>query len=101
MKTIVTPTPDTTTIAAEANALTDLAADSAQHAIRSAQSAARRGVEALRETSVHLRERALKATDSTAGYIKEDPLKSVLIAAAAGAALMALLGLLGRSRRSD
>jgi ElaB/YqjD/DUF883 family membrane-anchored ribosome-binding protein len=66
-----------------------------------AETAARRSVEAMRDTSAQIRERALKASDSTVGYIKDEPLKAMLIAAAAGAALMALLGLIGRSRRTD
>jgi ElaB/YqjD/DUF883 family membrane-anchored ribosome-binding protein len=66
-----------------------------------AETTARRGVEAMRDTSTQIRERALKASDSTAGYIKDEPLKAMLIAAAAGAALMALLGLIGRSRSTD
>jgi ElaB/YqjD/DUF883 family membrane-anchored ribosome-binding protein len=40
----------------------------------------------------------LRVGDSTALYIKDEPLKAMLIAAAAGAALMALVGLLARSR---
>jgi ElaB/YqjD/DUF883 family membrane-anchored ribosome-binding protein len=66
-----------------------------------AEITARRSVEAMRDTSAQIRERALKASDSTVGYIKDEPLKAMLIAAAAGAALMALLGLIGRSRSSD
>jgi ElaB/YqjD/DUF883 family membrane-anchored ribosome-binding protein len=66
-----------------------------------AEATARRGVEAMRDTSAQIRERALKASDNTVGYIKDEPLKAMLIAAAAGAALMALLGLIGRSRSAD
>lgn len=61
-----------------------------------AEAAARRSVEAMRETSAQLREKALQAAGSTSGRIQDDPLKAVLIAAAAGAALMALLNLLRR-----
>ena len=63
-----------------------------------AESAARRGVEAVRDTSAQLREKAIKASDSTVGYIKDEPVKSMLIAAATGAALMALVSMMGRSR---
>ena len=63
-----------------------------------AENAARRGMDAVRETSAQLRERATRVSDSTVGYIQEQPVRSMLIAAAAGAALMALLSLLGRSR---
>lgn len=63
-----------------------------------AEAAARRGMEAVRDTSQQLRERALRAQDSTVGYIKDEPIKSMLIAAATGAMLMALVSLMGRSR---
>jgi ElaB/YqjD/DUF883 family membrane-anchored ribosome-binding protein len=43
----------------------------------------------------------VRATDSTVNYIKDEPLKAMLIAAATGAALMALMALLNRSRQSD
>ena len=60
---------------------------------------AQRGVDAVRDSSQHLRERALRASDSAVGYVKDEPVKAMLIAAATGAALMALLGLMARSRR--
>ena len=41
-----------------------------------------------------MRERALRASGATTGYIRDEPLKAVLIAAAAGAALLALVQLL-------
>ena len=63
-----------------------------------AETAARRGLDAVRDTSAQVRETALKASDSTVAYIKDEPLKAMLIAAATGAALMALVSLLGHSR---
>ena len=63
-----------------------------------AGAAAQRGADALRETSAQLREKALRAQDTTVGYIKDEPVKAMLIAAATGAALMALISLMGRSR---
>ena len=66
-----------------------------------AEIAARRGVEAVRETSAQLREKAHQASDSTVNYIKDEPIKAMLIAAATGAALMALISLVGRSRHHD
>ena len=58
-----------------------------------------RSVDAMRDGSQHLREKALQASDSAVGYIKDEPVKAMLIAAATGAALMALLSLMARSRR--
>lgn len=60
---------------------------------------AQRGVDAVRDSSQHLRDKALHASDSAVGYIKDEPVKAMLIAAATGAALMALLSLMARSRR--
>jgi ElaB/YqjD/DUF883 family membrane-anchored ribosome-binding protein len=65
-----------------------------------AEAAARRSADALRETSNQLRERAMQASDTTVSYIKDEPVKAVLIAAATGAVLMALIALMGRSRNT-
>jgi len=63
-----------------------------------ASALAQRGVSALRETSRDMRDGAVRVGDRTALYVKDEPLKAILIAAASGAALMALVGLLTRSR---
>ncbi len=70
-------------------------------ATEQASALAHRGVDAVRHGSQQLRNTALHATDATAGYIKNDPIKAVLIAAATGAALMALVSLIGRSRNHN
>ncbi len=57
-----------------------------------------RGADAVRDSAQQLRDKALRASDTTAGYIKDDPIKAMLIAAATGAALMALVSLLTRGR---
>ena len=67
-----------------------------------AEAAARRSAEAVRETSAQLREKAHRAQDSTVSYVREEPAKAMLIAAATGAALMALIMLASRfSHRHD
>jgi ElaB/YqjD/DUF883 family membrane-anchored ribosome-binding protein len=63
-----------------------------------AEAAARRGMEAVRDTSQQLRDRAMQASDMTVAYVKDEPLKAMLIAAATGALLMGIISLLGRSR---
>ncbi len=60
---------------------------------------ARKSIDLARDASSEVRTRVLRATDQTADYIKGDPLKSVLIAAATGAVLAAVIGLLARSDR--
>jgi len=59
---------------------------------------AHRGLDSVRETTHQLRLKAEHASDTTVGYIRQEPVKAVLIAAATGAALMALVSLVARSR---
>jgi ElaB/YqjD/DUF883 family membrane-anchored ribosome-binding protein len=59
---------------------------------------AQQGMDTVRDTSQQLREQAIRAADSTVSYVKEEPVKAMLIAAATGAALMALISLMSRSR---
>ena len=63
-----------------------------------AEELARRSADVMRDRSQQIKEQAYRAQDMTVGYIKDEPLKSILIAAAAGAALMALVQLLTRDR---
>jgi len=63
-----------------------------------AEDAAKRGMEVMRDTTQQLREKAQIAGDSTVAYVKDEPVKSMLIAAATGAVLMGLISLMGRSR---
>ncbi len=55
---------------------------------------AHRGAEAVGRTSTQLRDRAADASERTRGYVRDEPVKSVLIAAATGAVLMGLLSLI-------
>ncbi|OIQ73449.1 hypothetical protein GALL_449170 [mine drainage metagenome] len=70
----------------------------AEHAADQVASLTQRGLDGVQETSHHLRVKAEHASASTVNYIKHDPMKSVLIAAATGAALMALISLVSHSR---
>ena len=56
-----------------------------------ARDAASDGYDAAREQAAALRERGQKAVDSTRGYVSEEPIKALLIAAAVGAAVIALV----------
>ena len=60
-------------------------------ATEEAKQAARAGAEQLRDT-------ALQASDSMVKYIRDEPVRSVLMAGVAGAALVAVASLLGGSR---
>lgn len=63
-----------------------------------ASALAHRGADSLRHTSQYLRDSARQTSDNTRGYIRDEPVKAVLIAAATGAVLAALVNLLGHSR---
>jgi len=52
----------------------------------------------VHDGSLRLRDRAHRASDHTVGYIRDEPVKAILIAVAAGAAIAALASLLSRSR---
>ncbi len=59
---------------------------------------AHRSADALRQGSQQLRDSAGQAASRTVGYIQDEPVKAMLIAAATGAALMALLTMVSQSR---
>ena len=61
--------------------------------------AAEQAKELVQRSGAAIREQAHKASDSTVSYIRAEPVKAVLIAAASGAALATVIGLLSRSRR--
>ena len=56
------------------------------------------GVERARKANVQMNESAHRAGMLTSSVIRHDPIKSVLIAAATGAALMGLISLLTRTQ---
>ncbi|WP_284616653.1 hypothetical protein [Aquabacterium humicola] len=58
----------------------------------------RRGMERAKEATTDVRDQVHKASDRTVGYIKDEPVKSVLIAAATGAAVALLVGWAMRHR---
>ena len=66
-----------------------------------ASALAQRGMDSVRGTSQQLRETARRASDTTVSYIKDEPVKAMLIAAATGAVLMALANLVGRAGARD
>lgn len=67
-------------------------------AAEKASDLAHRSLEAARDGSQKVRDQAKHASESTVSYIQHEPVKAVLIAAATGAALMALISLVNRAR---
>lgn len=79
--------------------LKDQAAPVLSRVAAKAEELARLSKDAMRDRSEAIRERAVRSSDATVAYIKDEPVKSILIAAAAGAAVMALIALVGRRDR--
>lgn len=67
-------------------------------AAHQASALAQRGADAVRDGSQQIREKALRASETTVKYVKAEPVKAMMIAAASGAALMALASMKSRSR---
>ncbi|MEY4344378.1 MAG: hypothetical protein RL032_210 [Pseudomonadota bacterium] len=80
----------------QVHTMTDIAAESAQTAIKSTQRLANAALDKLSDASQQARASAIHASDTTAQYIRNDPIKAVLIAAAAGAATAVLISLATR-----
>ena len=66
-----------------------------------AETLARKSLDAVKDGAYHVRARAQNLGDVTVRYVKDEPVKAVLIAAATGAALMALLSLVNSARRNN
>jgi len=65
------------------------------------QQAVQRGLDAASTTSARAQRRLEQAADVTGRYIADQPVRSVLAAAAAGAAITALIVLASRRSRDD
>jgi ElaB/YqjD/DUF883 family membrane-anchored ribosome-binding protein len=63
-----------------------------------AKTLANSGYSVVRDSALQVKDKASLASESTVRYVKDEPVKSVLIAAAAGAALMGILALLNSRR---
>jgi ElaB/YqjD/DUF883 family membrane-anchored ribosome-binding protein len=70
------------------------------NAIEQADDALQSGMDSVRQRTAQLRNQADHANQVALGYIRQEPVKSILIAAATGAALMAVLSLLNRSHHA-
>ena len=81
-------------LAGTANELRQQVSPLLERAGEQAGALAQRSADAVRERAQQLRAQTTRVSDGTLNYIKDEPVKAVLIAAAAGAALVALLGLL-------
>ena len=73
--------------------LANSAVDGLQGAMQDMRRQAAPLLDSVRDGSHQLSAKAAQASDDTVNYIKHEPVKSMLIAAATGAALMALISL--------
>lgn len=80
------------------NALVDQATHAAAQVAKTSQQLANGVIEGVHDTSHQLRVKAEHASDHTVRYVQHEPVKAMLMAAATGAALMALVSLISRSR---
>lgn len=87
--------PTTTTPTTTAQSTMAKVGHLAEDAAASVQDLTNRSIDRAREMSSHLRDRAYSAGSQTVGYVREQPLKTVLLAVAAGAAIAVLVRLLG------
>lgn len=78
--------------------VTDDAASSAHSTLARASEMARQSMDWMRDSSDRVRNEVSRASDRTVGYIREEPVRSVLVAAATGAAVYALISAI-RGRR--
>lgn len=69
-----------------------------ERSINAAESMAHRGLESAREAGASVRHQVGHAGERTVSYIQAEPVKSVLMAAAVGAASAALIGWMARAR---
>jgi ElaB/YqjD/DUF883 family membrane-anchored ribosome-binding protein len=77
--------------------LVDHLSASADQAMQSVERAAHGALNGISHSAQDLRQKARDLSAGATGYIQHEPVKAVLIAAATGAALMALLSLARRS----
>jgi len=82
------------------DALQDQAPGALSRAAAQVDELTQRGVERARQAAADVRLQAERAGDRTVGYIRDEPVKSMLIAAAAGAAITALIAALSRGRKT-
>lgn len=69
--------------------------------VQDASALARNGMDRARQTGVRVREQVNHAGERTVEYIREEPVKSVLIAAAVGAASAGLIAWMSSRSRSQ
>ncbi|MEP7281562.1 MAG: hypothetical protein ABI696_06250 [Rubrivivax sp.] len=83
------------------NELRSAAPNALARAASTVEGLAKRGLEQAKDVGSTVREQAARAGDRSVEYVRDEPLKAILIAAATGAAVAALVTWLTSSRRSN
>lgn len=86
-------------VAHQASSALDKAGDLSHRGAEAVRDGASQISDVVREGASQVREKAQNLSEQAVGYIQEKPVQSVLIAAATGATLMALLSLMARGAR--
>jgi ElaB/YqjD/DUF883 family membrane-anchored ribosome-binding protein len=97
VNSIHTDTPSSPTSMSRDSTL-DRAADKITDAGERASEVARQGAQKLSDGTQQVKVRLNEVTGSAISYVRDEPVRAMLIAAGIGAGLMALAGMLGRSR---
>ena len=79
-------------------AATEAAVEGTQRLADQASSMAEHGLDVMRDTSRMVGRSAQQATDKTVAYVRDEPLKAMLMTAVATAGLIAIFSLFSRSR---
>ncbi len=80
------------------SAVVELARHSVDEVLASAEALTTQGTEAIKDTAEQAREVITQKTDEAAEFVQAQPLKALLIAAAAGAAIALLAGALSKQQ---
>lgn len=88
-------------IAERATEWREEAVPAVKHAAERAEDYARQSAQWVRDRGERVRTSVVRASDNTVGYVREDPVRAVLMAAAAGALLYAVVRLLNSHRHTD
>ncbi len=83
----------------QAVATAEAAIEGTQHLVDQAGSMAHHGMDAVRDTTRLVNQSAHQAADKTLAYIRDEPVKAVLMTAAATVGLIAIVSLFNRSSR--
>jgi ElaB/YqjD/DUF883 family membrane-anchored ribosome-binding protein len=99
-KTMSTNTTNGNTSSTSNGGLLQGALPAMENVAKHADEALQNGIKSVRESTENLRQQARHANEAAIGYVRQEPVKSVLFGVAAGALLVTMLSMLSRKNRS-